>query len=122
MAAAKKKEKKPIMSCASSRHITKLKQSIFCLLIPMVTIYFYILKSLIISLPFKLVHFKEQKICFALLNSSSLEQFMALCEHCLKARLHECKNCSKLVHFKEQKYFLHSYVKLFCKALSLPLV
>jgi hypothetical protein len=31
MAAAKntKKEKKPIMSCASSRHITKLKQSIF---------------------------------------------------------------------------------------------
>jgi hypothetical protein len=24
-----KKEKKPIMSCASSRHITKLKQSIF---------------------------------------------------------------------------------------------
>jgi hypothetical protein len=27
--AAAKKEKKPIMSCASSRHITKLKQSIF---------------------------------------------------------------------------------------------
>ncbi len=26
---SKKKEKKPIMSCASSRHITKLKQSIF---------------------------------------------------------------------------------------------
>jgi hypothetical protein len=28
-AAVKKEEKKPIMSCASSRHITKLKQSIF---------------------------------------------------------------------------------------------
>jgi hypothetical protein len=27
--AAAKKEKKPIMSCASSGHITKLKQSIF---------------------------------------------------------------------------------------------
>jgi len=26
---SKKKEKKPIMSCASSGHITKLKQSIF---------------------------------------------------------------------------------------------
>jgi hypothetical protein len=29
MAAAKKEKKKPIMSCASSGHITKLKQSIF---------------------------------------------------------------------------------------------
>jgi hypothetical protein len=29
MAAAKKEEKKAIMSCAGSRHITKLKQSIF---------------------------------------------------------------------------------------------
>jgi len=29
MAAAKKEEKKPIMSWASSGHITKLKQSIF---------------------------------------------------------------------------------------------
>ncbi len=29
MAAAKKEEKKPIMSCASSGHITKLKQTIF---------------------------------------------------------------------------------------------
>jgi len=29
MAAAKKEEKKPVMSCASSGHITKLKQSIF---------------------------------------------------------------------------------------------
>ncbi len=29
MAASKKEEKKPIMSCASSGHITKLKQSIF---------------------------------------------------------------------------------------------
>jgi hypothetical protein len=28
---SKKKEKKPIMSCASSGHITKLKQSIFAL-------------------------------------------------------------------------------------------
>ncbi len=31
MAAAKKEEKKPVMSCASSGHITKLKQSIFAL-------------------------------------------------------------------------------------------
>jgi hypothetical protein len=29
MAAAKKEEKKPVMSCASSGHITKLKKSIF---------------------------------------------------------------------------------------------
>jgi hypothetical protein len=29
MAAAKKEEKKPILSCASSGHITKLMQSIF---------------------------------------------------------------------------------------------
>ncbi len=29
MAAAKKEEKKPIMSCPSSGHINKLKQSIF---------------------------------------------------------------------------------------------
>jgi hypothetical protein len=29
MAAAKEEEKKPIMSCTSSGHITKLKQSIF---------------------------------------------------------------------------------------------
>ncbi len=35
MAAAKKKEKKPIMSCASSGHITKFKQSILRLSISM---------------------------------------------------------------------------------------
>jgi hypothetical protein len=29
MAAAKKEEMKPVMSCTSSGHITKLKQSIF---------------------------------------------------------------------------------------------
>jgi hypothetical protein len=39
MAAAKKEEKKPVMSCASSGHITKLKQSIFGLSISMVRIY-----------------------------------------------------------------------------------
>ncbi len=32
---SKKKEKKPIMSCASSGHINKLKQSIFAPLISM---------------------------------------------------------------------------------------
>jgi hypothetical protein len=38
MAAAKKKEKKPITGSASGGNITKLKQSIFCLLISMVGI------------------------------------------------------------------------------------
>ncbi len=41
MAAAKKKEKKPIMSGASSGHITKLKQSIFHLSISMDTSHTY---------------------------------------------------------------------------------
>ncbi len=39
MAAAKKEEKKPVMSCASSGHITKLKQSIFGLSISMITMH-----------------------------------------------------------------------------------
>ncbi len=39
MSAAKKEEKKPVMSCASSGHITKLKQSIFGLSISMITMH-----------------------------------------------------------------------------------
>jgi hypothetical protein len=36
MAAAEKEEKKPVMSCASSRHTTNLKQSILELSISMI--------------------------------------------------------------------------------------